>query len=299
MRFISSVFVSILLVGCSESGFTAFPDEPVEPLDTSVELSEDAASELVVSPERVDFGEVELGETASAVLMLSNTGDLPLLLDGADIVADGTPFTVGPAGSLALEPGDATEVVVTYAPLVGEDHESAVRVTSDATVDPNWTVPLTGTGLRTEWLIEIQMSADDEWSGTIDGDPIGGGNQGLWTRSDVMQFPLDRGEHVIAIHAWDIARVISGFIGVVRVDGAPIAVTGGSGWTVSTVLPAPGWEVPGYDDSDWSTPGVCTDASPWDSRPTDLVNDGAQWVWTTSNCRGLGEGWFRLTFLLE
>jgi len=145
----------------------------------------------------------------------------------------------------------------------------------------------------------MQITADDQWTGTLDGEPIGGSGQNAWSTSDVLQFTLGSGEHVIAVHAEDVARVISGFLAVVRVDGEPIAFTGDGAWAVSVTAPAPGWELPGFDDSTWATPGICSNASPWGGRPTALTDDGAEWVWHSTNCGSLGEAWFRLSFVLE
>jgi hypothetical protein len=295
----TSLLLPLFLSACVDYGFSPSSQPEPEPLDTSVIDTGTPQSILVVSPERVDFGEVELGESQSAIVMLRNNGSVSLDLTDIDLVADGTPFTVGPATDLELSPDEVAEVVVTYAPVEGIDHENAIAVESTATVDPNWRVPLTGSGLRTEFAVDMQLTADDSWSATLDGDPIGGTNQNLWTYADVLVFDLDRGDHVVAVHAWDVARVISGVMAVVRVDGEPIAASGGSGWSVSTTAPPAGWDLPGFDDSSWGTPYLCSDPSPWGNRPTSLTDDGAEWVWHDANCRSLGEGWYRLSFTLE
>ncbi len=295
----SVYLLPLLLSACVDYGFSPGTEPGVEPLDTSITDTGIPQSILVVSPERVDFGEVELGDSASAVVTLRNEGSIPLDLTDIDLISDGTPFTVGPASDGELAPDDVAEVVVTYSPVQGIEHESSVVVESTATVDPSWRVPLTGNGLRTQFDVDMQLTADDSWSATLDGDPIGGTNQNAWSSADVLVFDLERGEHVVAVHAWDVARVIAGFMAVVRVDGEPIAVSGGSGWTVSTVAPATGWDVPGFDDSAWAVPNLCADPSAWGNRPTSLTDDGAEWVWHDANCRSLGEAWFRLSFTLE
>lgn len=293
------LLLSLCLSACVDYGFSPGAEVPDEPLDTSVVDTGVVQSILAVSPARVDFGEVELGDTESAIVTLRNEGSVSLDLTDIRIVSDGTPFTVGPATDVELGPEEAAEFVVTYAPFEGIDHESSVVVESTATVDPYWQVPVTGSGLRTEFAVDMQLTADDSWSATLDGDPIGGTNQNAWSSADVLVFDLERGDHVVAVHAWDVARVIAGFMAVVRVDGEPIAVSGGSGWTVSTSQPPVGWDVPGFDDSGWGIPSLCADPSPWGNRPVSLTEDGAQWVWHDANCRSLGEAWYRLSFTLE
>ena len=289
----------LLLIGCSDYDLKGRSDDVEEPLDTAILDMETHASVLLVEPDGIDFGVVNLDESESAVVTLSNVGDIPLDLIAISIAPEGMPFTVGPPGLLELAPNQSTEVVVTYAPVQAGDHVSTVLVDSDATLDPDWEIPLMGTGFRTHYAVDMQLTADDSWTATLDGEPISGSNQNLWSSSDVLVFDLDPGEHVIAVYAWDVARVIAGFMGVVRVDGEPIAVTGDGNWHVTTVEPDPSWTQVGFDDSAWAIPQVCTAASAWGGRPTDLTGDGAQWVWHDANCRALGQGWYRLQFVLE
>ncbi len=299
MKLRPALLLPLFLSACVDYGFSQGPEPETEPLDTSLLDTGIAQSILVVSPARVDFGEVELGDSESAIVTLRNEGSIPLDLTDIELSADGTPFTVGPATDLELAPDEVAEVVVTYSPVQGIEHEVHVVVESTATVDPSWRVPLIGTGLRTEFAVDMQLTADDSWTATLDGDPIGGTNQNAWSSADVLVFDLERGDHVVAVHAWDVARVIAGFMAVVRVDGEPIAVSGGSGWSVTTSPPPAGWDVPGFDDSAWSVPSLCTNPAAWGGRPTSLTNDGAEWVWHDANCRSLGEAWFRLSFTLE
>lgn len=293
------LLLAILLTGCVDYGFTPADDDPPLPVDTSVPDDVQPESALVVMPDQIDFGEVSWDESVSAVLTLQNVGVVPLDLTGVVLEGQSDAFALGPPGATSLPPGQSTEAVITYTPGGTDEHEDAVLVSSTASVDPTWTVPLSGQGFRDEWDVNMQITADDQWTGTLDGDPIGGSGQNAWSTSDVLQFTLGSGEHVIAVHAQDVGRVIAGFLAVVRVDGEPIAYTGDGAWSVSMTPPLPGWQLPGFDDNSWATPGTCANPSPWGGQPTSLTDDGADWVWHTTNCQSLGEAWFRLSFTLE
>ena len=142
-------------------------------------------------------------------------------------------------------------------------------------------------------------TADDRLDVWVDGDVLPLVNNEGWSALDDVLFTLPTGPHVIAVHAQDIARAISGFIALVEVDGAPLAATG-AGWVVADTDPGVGWEALGYDDSAWVAPTACTpsEVAVWGTYWTaDLIAAGAEWIWVRP-CLSLGEGWFRLDFEL-
>ncbi|HEX8698492.1 MAG TPA: choice-of-anchor D domain-containing protein, partial [Myxococcaceae bacterium] len=78
------------------------------------------ASQLEISPLRVDFGRVALGATSEQTVMVRNQGAEPMRYTGARIVADqASVFRVvsaaAPAGNV-LKPGEAAEVRVAFTP---------------------------------------------------------------------------------------------------------------------------------------------------------------------------------------
>ena len=80
------------------------------------------ASQLEISPLRVDFGRVAVGATAEQAVMVRNQGTEPMRYTGARIVADqANAFRVvsamAPAGNV-LKPGEAAEVRVAFTPAV-------------------------------------------------------------------------------------------------------------------------------------------------------------------------------------
>ncbi len=111
------------------------------------------ASQLEISPLRVDFGRVALGATAEERIMVRNQGSEPMRYTGARIVADqASAFRVvsatQPAGSV-LKPGEAAEIRVAFAPTaLGAVPEGRVEVQVQATgsTAPGPKVALVGEG---------------------------------------------------------------------------------------------------------------------------------------------------------
>lgn len=106
---------------------------------------------IVVDPEAVDFGVLELGEEASAVITITNIGDATLTLGALDIVGSDA-FTLTATGTAStLEPGASTETLVTFSPMDAID-AGALRVLSDDPMRPEVDVPLDG-ALDTPMLV--------------------------------------------------------------------------------------------------------------------------------------------------
>jgi hypothetical protein len=91
------------------------------------------ASELEISPVRVDFGRVAVGATAEERIMVRNQGTTPMSYTGASIISDlGNSFRVVsapvPPGNV-LNPGDATEIRVAFTPVAqGRAPEGRVEI---------------------------------------------------------------------------------------------------------------------------------------------------------------------------
>lgn len=143
--------------------------------------------------------------------------------------------------------------------------------------------------------VHLDATADDAWEGFVDGAPFGsgGGWNALWT-ADARLTP---GPHVLAVHAWDTAGVISGFIGVLHAGSATLGATGSAAWRVVAADPGAGWALAAFDDAGWAAPAACTaDEVPiWGVPVVAPLVAQAQWIWS-GPCRGLGSGWFRLRF---
>ena len=111
------------------------------------------ASQLEISPLRLDFGRVALGATAEQTVMVRNQGAESMRYMGARIVADqANVFRVvsaaAPAGNV-LKPGEAAEIRVAFAPtLLGAFPEGRleVQVQSTGSTAPGPKVALVGEG---------------------------------------------------------------------------------------------------------------------------------------------------------
>jgi len=252
---------------------------------------------LEIAPDHHDFGTLQVGQSAEAEFVVTNMGGAPAELV-ASYAGSSAELSADLPGPDAVGAGESVSFWVTYAPTDETPDEGTLTVTPDF----GWEVAASQVGNGedpvTDYEIEMRLTADDAWQGWIDGSDLAGGFESGWSSSSSFSTTLQSGAHVLAVHATDQAQVIAGFIGVVSVDGVPTYVTGDGSWVMTPSAPSSGWTDVAFDDSAWSTPPVCSDTSPWGSAPTDITGTGAQWIWHSSNCRALGEAWFRLEMVL-
>lgn len=115
-----------------------------------VPLSPDRFGVLTPSPATADFGSVDAnGGTVDRVVSVANTGSAPLRIGAVSLMgADAVHFAIvndGASGQL-LNPGDARDVTVRFAPTQIGALQARLDVPNDAIPDP-LDVPLVGTGL--------------------------------------------------------------------------------------------------------------------------------------------------------
>ncbi|MFZ5481626.1 MAG: choice-of-anchor D domain-containing protein [Myxococcota bacterium] len=127
----------LLLTACSENELVSTKDDPE---GTTASLAPDVA----VEPAEVDFGEVRVGEDASAVLTISNVGDADLHVRSLALAGDSYDVDWTALSSPVLAPGDAVETIVTWTPLEAGRLADALEVPSDDPDEPVVSVPLTG-----------------------------------------------------------------------------------------------------------------------------------------------------------
>ncbi len=122
----------LLLASCSDVGLKRVTDEA--PLGERV---------LEVSPSLLDFGAVAENAPVSSVVTLTSTGELPVTVHG--FTSPSAPFALTvPEDELTLDPGESTELVVTWTPATAAD-AGTLGVHSDAVV-PDVAVALRGAG---------------------------------------------------------------------------------------------------------------------------------------------------------
>jgi len=149
--------------------------------------------------------------------------------------------------------------------------------------------------------VDLHVTVDDTWTGTIDGDDITASSG--WSGVDTFEWELDSGPHVITIHGEDIGEAITAFLASVVIDGDVEFVTGDGSWSMSQDGPEAGWLAPGFSDAHWDRPIPCSDTSPWGEWDGLPLDHGAAWVWYSpdGDCRSpyaWSEAWFRLEFVL-
>ena len=254
---------------------------------------------FTLTPAAHDFGVLDVGASASHTFTLTNTSDVRGDITALDFTATSAALSLTDDGGIGagttVLAGESIPLVVTYAPTEAVGDEGTLTLSTNAPDTPELAAFVEGEGFAKDVEVEVFLTADDAWTGFIDGVEITGPNQADWTRGDTFTRTWGPGEHVIAIKANDVGSVISGFIAVVRVDGVIVAKTGDGVWKMTDATPASGWNDVGFDDSGWDTAAKCSDPGTWGTYwPRDFYADGAEWVWWTSACRDLRQAWFRL-----
>lgn len=252
-----------------------------------------------LTPASHDFGVINVGEQDRVELVLSNVGEAAGEVTTLDFTTTSPEIALEPSDldalPITLQPGASVPVGVTYAPTDAAGDEATVEVITNAPASSSLISNLQGEGFAVDRDVEIFLTADDAWTGFIDGVEMTAANQSKWTHGDTITRRLPAGKHVIAIQATDVGSVISGFIAVVRVDGTIVNRTGEGKWMMTATSPPSGWQSVGFDDSAWSPAEKCSSASTWGTYwPKPFYDEGAEWVWWTSACRDLRQAWFRL-----
>ena len=263
--------------------------------------------EIAIDPETWDFGTLAVGATDTVMITVSNVGDGPLTVSDWTFAATDADMTVLDAGDITalpstLDPGTSAEVIIQYAPSAGGGDEGNLVITSDDPDTPTTGAQVFGNGEDPDpckgflQSMNLFITADDQWQGYLDGEELIGPNQYSWSSFDTFDWEVECGQHVLAISAQDSGQVIAGVIAAISVEGTVTYVTDTTHWRITDVEPDPTWVEVGFDDSSWNIPGTCSDTSPWGSTPQPFYDLGAEWIWWTSDCRDLGEGWLRLEF---
>ncbi len=282
-------------------------DAPADGEATVILLGETLWPDLSISPESHDFGDLEVDSVDYLDVEVSNAGDSPAALTGIRFTSSSeTELLVHDQGDLAalpltLDPGDSASLQLRFAPSDEGSEEASLVVETEDPSNPELLCQVVGNGLAPEvfeYEIKLSLTADDAYQAWIDGAEVTGSSSSTWSSDDSATAILESGGHAIAVYATDQHAVIAGFIAAVEVDGSAWSYTGDGSWLHSATSPASGWEDPAFDDSAWTTPHTCADSSPWGSSPADLLAAGAKWVWWTTDCRALGEAWFRLNLAL-
>lgn len=97
----------------------------------------------------LDFGNVNVGDTAQAILEITNSGTSPLTVTGLTL-------PVGYSGTFTgvIAVNQSAPVVITFAPTQAIDYDGNISVASNATIGTH-IIPVTGTGTGSFSVIEL------------------------------------------------------------------------------------------------------------------------------------------------
>ena len=154
MRLSSSILIALIAFGCSE--YTVAKNGPVND-DEPVEGDPD----IEVDPPKIDFGNLEVGEGATAVetVTIRNVGTGTLTIDDLRLADEIMPYEISALGSILLNPGTATTFTVTFTPLSAEEYNTTVLIDSNDPDEATSEVKLLGQGVAP--VIELDPKTYD------------------------------------------------------------------------------------------------------------------------------------------
>ncbi|MDP8238794.1 MAG: HmuY family protein [Candidatus Hatepunaea meridiana] len=140
---LSFVLMSAFIIGCSD-------DDDSSPTGLTSEPN------ISVSPANLEFGTVQVGESAELDLTISNGGDADLVI--FDISTTGDYFSDDFTAEVTVTPNSNSIVTVSFAPESGGEFSGSLTITSN---DPdNETVTVTLTGTSSTGIITGDLTVD-------------------------------------------------------------------------------------------------------------------------------------------
>ena len=138
-----------IMAGKYEAKVEVSSNDPINPsLEIPVTLNIEATRTLTASPTALNFGSVEVGANAQLPLVLTNTGNAPVSLNGAS--ANANEFTSN-FRTTTIEPGKSEDLVFTFAPTRGQTYRNQAIMVSNAGNSPT-KINLSGIGVATPKL---------------------------------------------------------------------------------------------------------------------------------------------------
>jgi len=131
------------------------PDTPSKSCFFSA-VSHHPVPRMVVAATTLDYHDVELGFSFNKPLIVSNTGDAPLIFSVTDSICTSDPmcapnlpqWTVGPFGPFTINPGAGPQIIdEIYHPSALAAHTIRLRVSGNDLMNPTVDVTLTGRGI--------------------------------------------------------------------------------------------------------------------------------------------------------
>ena len=138
---ITKIFLLSFTTGCIENKITK--QEPVD----------DTFPVIAVSPELVDFGYIDMGESRSESVTVSNIGNDDLDISNISLAMNSAFTLTIPQPITSLAPGEEASFTVTYEAL-RESDTGKVFVENNDTTNPDLEVPLIGRASYPALLID-------------------------------------------------------------------------------------------------------------------------------------------------
>ena len=111
-KIIAITFCLFLQIGCSDYKLSVITEDLPPPI---------LSPEIEVTPGEHGFGALSAsGDTEELVINISNVGTDVLALGNIYLSNNDPAFSIGSIGSNSLEPGESTDLIVTYDPLTYE-----------------------------------------------------------------------------------------------------------------------------------------------------------------------------------
>ncbi len=126
-------------------------DGDTAPVDTGgdTDTAADCPPTVSVTPQRIDLGEVRIGEFTIETVTVANTGCEALEIHGVslDPPEANDVITISAIGSVLLPPGGSTTFTVRFDPLEPVSTTADVVIETNDPAAPTTILPLTGTGV--------------------------------------------------------------------------------------------------------------------------------------------------------
>ncbi|RME21935.1 MAG: choice-of-anchor D domain-containing protein, partial [Deltaproteobacteria bacterium] len=166
---------------------------PGSPHEVQLTAEAVAPPVIAVSPESIDFGQVQLTQLASASLVVTNTGPNPLEITSISMESSSSPsFSVLQGALPPIDGGGQGRIDVVFAPQDAGVHQGTVEIRSNDPALPLLTVSLAGTGVDPELAVApasidfgdiyvgyragpVVLTVSNQGSGTLDVLAIGTG----------------------------------------------------------------------------------------------------------------------------
>ncbi|MDP8239314.1 MAG: choice-of-anchor D domain-containing protein [Candidatus Hatepunaea meridiana] len=150
---------------------TGNPDAPEDPDGTRADMGtfplfQAEGPSIVVSPEALDFAEVVVDQSADLILTIRNRGRENLNV--SDITIEGDIFSSDFENEVVIEPGNTSDVTVTFQPDDTGDLAGTLVITSNDPDNENLDVNLTGIGVEAIPAIDVSPDALDFGAVPID-----------------------------------------------------------------------------------------------------------------------------------